>query len=164
MKFTFGAGVAVLAHKEQLELEIERVDSLTKQIDDQIALANGKLEAVSKIFEGDLQKLSNASGLTKNLTACLDLVRSINGELERIGQLQSERRHAIDCAKAALPDYTKWMTNGRLDVPPGGGSFFLASKAGGAGLASFEPPSPKQSAIDINKSLFDVTVARRFQR
>ena len=60
----------------------------------------------------------------------------------------------------ALPDFAKFVSNGRVDVVPGR-TFFVTGKA--AGMTAFDSPS-QQSAIDLNRALFEVQAGRRFQR
>jgi len=167
MTFNFGGiGIQIMQHREQFEIEIAKVHSLMEAISAQterVATLQAELSKfyVEKVygFDGDLQKFAGAADFGKNLTTCRDLIGKIRTEMDAISRLQGECGQAQDRARAALPDCAKWMTNGRLDVPPGGRTFFLAEKGG-----KQIPTSGAKPPVDPQASLSDVQLSRRFQK
>jgi hypothetical protein len=165
-----GIGVEIMTYRTQLEIELERVNSLMEQIVDRNTTVATLQENFSKFylqkvygFGGDLQKLTGATDLGKNLTTCKELIGKIHEELDALKQLQSECRQAQERAAAALPDYAKFITNGHLDVVPNR-TFFLATKdATSPAVGRFELPARKQSA-DPMATLFDTQLSHRFQK
>jgi hypothetical protein len=169
MTFSFGGvGVKIMQHREEFEIEISKIHSLMEAISaqtDKVATLQAELSNfyVEKVygFRGDLQKFAGAADFGKNLTACRDLIGKIRTEMDVISRMQGECGQAQNRARAALPDCAKWMSNGRLDVPPGGRSFFLAEKGGNVAQI---PTSGAKSPVDPRASLGDVQLSRRFQR
>ena len=88
MNLSFGAGVAILSHREKFEIEYETVNTLMVQIADQsaaVAALQGNLsKSLDKVAFGDLQKLSEATELRKGLTVTKNLVDQVNAEIESL--------------------------------------------------------------------------------
>jgi hypothetical protein len=159
-----GIGVFIMTYREQLELEHEQVDTLIDQIGDRgkvIADLHGELsKSLAKVIgSGDLKKFT-AKDYGAGLAVTLTLVDQVNAEIQELGKLQGECRLALERAKAAMPAYAAFVTNGRHDTVPGR-TFFLAGKAE---TSRFEPPTPRQSPVDPRATLSDVQLSRRFQR
>jgi hypothetical protein len=166
MNLSFGAGVAILAHREKFEIEYEIVNTLMVQISDQstaVSSLHGDLSnSFEKVTGGDLQKLSDATELRKRLTVTKNLVDQVSAEIGKLSHLQAECRAALSRAEAALPDYAKFVTNGRLDVVPGRAFFVAGKEATERGAHRFELSAPKQSIPTA--SLFDTQLSHRFSR
>jgi hypothetical protein len=162
-----GIGVEIMMHREKFEVEYEQVGTLMAKIADQSEVVATLQDDLSKslekvtAFNGSLQKLSGVVEFGKRLTLTKGLVDKVRAEIDTLRKLQDVCHEALDRARAALPDYTKFVTNGRLDVPPGGGTFALASKDGVA--TKFESPS-SQKQLDPMASLGAAQLARRFSR
>jgi hypothetical protein len=146
MKTSFGGiGVAIMTHREEFEIEYEKVTDLMAQLADRSAaiakMQSDLLQSVEKSMHGDkhLHKLAGSVEFGKRLTATKDLVDRVIVEIDQMKKLQDQCRAALDRAKAVLPDYAKWM-GGRLGVPP----------------------AQKQSR-DVNKAAFEAQFQRRFQ-
>jgi hypothetical protein len=168
-----GIGVEIMRYREEFEVQHEQADNLLKQISDQSErvsrLQDDLLQSVQKAMHGDLQlnKLAGSTEFGKRLTITKGLVDAVRDGIDKLKKLHDECRTALDRAWIALPDYTKFATNGRLDVPPGGRSFFIADKAIGNAaniMSPFEPPAPRQPPVDLMATLFDTQLSRRFQR
>jgi hypothetical protein len=150
-----------MVFRTKFEIELDQVDSLMAQICEQNAIVANAQGSVSKIFEGDLQKLAGGGDLTKNLTTCKSLLGKVHEEIDRLKKLMSACREAQDRAIAALPDFAMFFSNGREDTVPNR-TFFLAGKNAGEQHA-FEPSAKREPGGPI-ASLADVQLARRFQK
>ena len=154
-----------MTYREKFEDEVERINVKMQAIADQTALV-AKIQrslsrSLEKAFEGDLQKnVAGATEFRKRLTVCKrELMPAVRAEMEKLLTLQSECREAQTRARSALPDYAKFLTNGREDTVPGR-TIFQAEKGGTA--SPLKMPVQKQSIPMA--SLSDVQLARRFQR
>jgi len=151
-----------MMHRMRLEIEVERVDALMKQIGAQNEVAESAIGALAKLFAGPLQKISGASDLTKNLATCKTLLLKAHAEIAKLKQLQSECGLAQARARAELPDYTKFATDGRHDTVPGR-SFFVTDKTGGREAQIARPFESAQKHESPLADLGYVQMARRFQ-
>jgi hypothetical protein len=89
----FGAGVAILAHREEFEIEHEKVVTLTAQIADQgkvVATFHGDIaKSLERAIEfGELRKFT-ARDYCNGLTTTKNLIDQINAEIQKLGKLQS---------------------------------------------------------------------------
>ncbi len=165
-----GTGTEILMFRAPFEKELERIDRLMQQIDYQQGLVDNTAASIRKIFDddivrfkGDLEKVSGATDFRKNLESCLDLIAKGHEQLAKLKQLMAECREAQTRAKAALPDYTIFATNGRLDVPPSR-PFFVATKNAGEAqnMQPFEPSAHKRQD-DPLAILGSIQLGRRFR-
>jgi hypothetical protein len=168
MKSFGGIGTEILMFRTPLEKEVARIDGLLLQVEHQRELFASTAASIRKFFDddiirfkGDLRKLSGATDFGRNLSSCLDLIAKGHEQLTRLKHLMSECRQAQDRAKLAMPDYTAFATNGRLDVPPTTRTFFLTSK--NAGEDTTRPFEPSRQPDDPLASLAEIQLGRRFR-
>jgi hypothetical protein len=139
--------------KTQFELEMDRVNSLMKEIGDKYALVASLCESLAKLFAGDLEKLAGASDLTKRLVATKSLLSEANVEIDKLNKLMEECSQAQTLARLAMP--FAFITDGPV-VP--GRAFFTATKD--ASAVPFVMPGQKPAIPAVSAS--DAALARRF--
>jgi hypothetical protein len=191
-------GEKIMAYREQYDVEVELAHTIMKTVfvklqslhslrlgldDELIKLCkDAELEEIDRGFD-KVEKLnvfelnkhlksrnSRLGALAKRWSLAQSRYAEFDAEIKKIKELQQEAREALARAEAALPNYTKFVTDGRHDVPPSTplpmsfGKLFVSEKGGEAG--ELTPLAMPRSAppIDINKALFDAQLARRFQK
>jgi hypothetical protein len=166
MDFTFGVGVAILMHREQFEIEHDKVDVLMQAIDAQTKVCSSLIghlptyiDQIQKDLRGDLRKLSVSKNLGTMLTGTKGLMASIHKEIGKLAKLQSECRAALERAALELPDCAKFITNGRHDTVPNR-IMFQMEKGGTA--AQLQMSGTKHPSVLA--SLSDTQLARRFSK
>jgi hypothetical protein len=146
-----------MTFRTPFEKAIERGDDLLGEIDAQRELVATTLDSIRKMFDGDLEKLSNATGFGMNLAKCNDLVGKANEQIGKLRQLMGECATAQAAARASFADHVSFVTNGKPDVGPR--SFHIAAKNGG--VAAFEPAAKRQP--DLIQSLGQIQLGRLFR-
>jgi hypothetical protein len=193
-----GIGERIMAHREQYDVEVELAHTIMKTVFvklqalhplqlgldaeltklrkdtelEELERGFDKLEKLN-VFELNkhLKSRNNRLGeLSKRWSLAQARYAELDAEIEKIKELQDEARQALARAELALPNYTKFVTDGRHDVPPSTplpmslGKLFLTEKGGEAGELTPLPMPRSAPPIDINKALFDAQLARRFQK
>jgi hypothetical protein len=160
MKTRFGGvGVEIMMHRTDFENEANRIDTLLEEIAKQSAVVENTYGALSKIFEGDLQKLAGATDLNKNLIASKSLLVKANEEIDKLKKLMAECSQAQERAARALPDFAMFFSDGRQDTVPGR-KYFMADKNATVSALAFAACNESIPAA----TLAEVALARRFSR
>jgi hypothetical protein len=143
---------SVAAIKDEIAQKSEEVHKAAK------AVYGHMVTVIDQHLEGgDLQKLAGGRGLLKSANA------NARAENEALTKLQAEYARELAHANEAFPDHFAQLHEVRgAQVPPAGGGRYFSVIKGGA--ATPLPPSPgTQPEADLNRSLFDSRLARRFQ-
>ncbi len=183
MKNFGGIGVAIMNYKTTFETEFARLNELSEQLHRQgkvaVAAGNAATEFLAEKLLApfnSLQKIMTASAMTKALASQREntpqfeaLKAQAANEREKLDRLLVERDEATARCKAALSDFAKFATEGRMNFRPSSGRFSIVSKGGASrdsseGLSSFELPAERPGSIDPMESLAGIQIARRFQR
>jgi hypothetical protein len=193
-----GIGEKIVAYREQYDVEVELANTIMKtifikmqalhslqlELDGELTKLrkDAELEELERGFD-KLEKLnvfdlnkhlryrsSRLGDLSKRWSIAQARYAEFDAEIKKIRELQQEAREALARAEASMPNYTKFVSDGRHDVPPGTllpmsfGKIFLTEKGGEASeLTPLPMPASAQPPVDINKALFDAQLARRFQ-
>jgi hypothetical protein len=155
-----GIGTEILMFKTQFEIEADRVDALMEQISAQNAAVANAYGSLSKIFEGNLEKLAGAADLNKRLVASKSLLGNANEEIKKLQGLMAECEQAQERALQAMPDFAMFFSNGRQDTVPNR-AYFTAGKD--ASAVAFVMPGQKQPSIAA-ANIGDAALARRFSQ